>query len=357
MSPHQIQLKTQDGETLAFSCNADEDIITAAEKEDIYLAAQCHSGACGACIAHLDSGDYRLGEHSRDALTDDDIAQSQTLLCCAYPKSDLQITLPYDYNAVRFEKMPERQANIVEKTYLTPDTVKLDLQLLPDEDDNASLDFEPGQFMEIHIPNTEPSVKRAYSLANAPNWDGTLEFIIKLRQKGQFSSFLDNTATTGMTLRLDGPLGTFMLRDNGLRPRYFVAGGCGLASVMSMLRRMAEWDDPNPVKLFFGVWSENEVFFQQEIAELAAEYPKLDYQICVTTAGDDWQGYKGSVVDALQTALETEKGKPDIYICGSPGMIDAVSDVAEKQGIARTQLIYERYLANEQSAVTPRCEV
>ena len=357
MSAFQIQLKTNDGQTLSFACDAEEDLVSAAEKENIFLAAQCHAGSCGACIAQHETGDYRLGECSTDALTKSDLAQQKVLLCRTYPQSDMTMSLPYAYSVVRFEKVPEREAEIIAKTYLTEDTVKLDLQLLPDEDDNLSLDFEPGQFMEFRIPGDTNEAKRAYSLANAPNWDGSLEFLIKLREDGQFSTFLDSKAEPGMKLRLDGPMGTFMLQDHGLRPRYFVAGGCGLASVMSMLRRMAEWEEPHPVKLFFGVWSDNEVFFQEEIAALAAEYPKLKYQICVTEPSESWQGYKGSVVAAFEEALKAETGKPDVYICGSPGLIEGISEVGERNGIDRSELMYERYLANAQPTGASRCEV
>lgn len=357
MSSYQIKLNTSDGETLSFACEAGQDLVSAAEKENIYLAAQCHSGACGACIAHHERGEYRLGKCSSDALTEQDRAKNQVLLCRTYPDSDLTMTLPYAYSVVRFEKTPQREAEIIAKTYLTEDTVKLELQLVPDDDDNLSLDFEPGQFMEVHIPEDAEGAKRAYSLANAPNWDGSLEFLIKLRKQGQFSAFLDQKAEAGMMLRLDGPMGTFMLQDRGLRPRYFVAGGCGLASVMSMLRRMAEWEEPHPVKLFFGVWDESEVFFSEEITALAAEYPKLQYQICVTQASEGWGGYKGSVVDAFQAALSVETAKPDVYICGSPGLIEGVANVAEAAGIAREELIFERYLANAQPTGATRCEV
>ena len=357
MSAYQIKLKTNDGETLSFSCAAEEDLVSAAEKENIFLAAQCQAGACGACIAHHEAGDYHLGDYSTDALTEHDRSQDQVLLCRTYPESDLTMTLPYAYSVVRFEKTPEREAEIVAKTYLTDDTVKLDLQLLPDEDDSLALDFEPGQFMEVYIPGDSDGAKRAYSLSNAPNWDGSLEFLIKLREQGQFSTFLDKTAEEGMTLNLKGPMGTFMLQDRGLRPRYFVAGGCGLASVMSMLRRMSEWEEPHPVKLFFGVWSESEVFFKDEIEALAAEYPKLEYQICVAQPSESWDGYKGSVVDAFKEALENETTKPDVYICGSPGLIEGVAVAAEAGGIDRGQLMYERYLANTQPTGATKCEV
>jgi ferredoxin-NADP reductase len=244
--------------------------------------------------------------------------------------------------------MIEREATIISIVHLTADTVKLDLQLLPDEEDNLSLDFEPGQFVQLAIPDSD--IKRPYSLTNAPNWDGTLEFLIKLRPQGKFSTFLSDKAAPGMKLSLEGPLGWFTLHDNGLRPRYFVAGGCGVASIMSMIRRMAEWQEPHQAKLFFGVWREEEVFYQQELADLAAEYPNFQYQICVFEASESWQGYRGSVVTALLETLKATDSKPDIYICGSTGLVESVVKAVKAFGINEDELIYERFIASTQSA-------
>lgn len=355
MTEHTIELTTSDGETLSFVCSQDQDIISAAEQADIYLNAQCHSGACGACIAHCDAGEFQLDDYSEDALSASDRAQGHLLLCRTRPSSNMRLSLPYERSLIRSEKLPLRTARISAKTYLTPDTVKLELQLEATEDGTLSLDFEPGQFVQLSIPDTE--ITRPYSLANAPNWDGSLELLIKLRPHGQFSTWLQETAEPGMALRLEGPFGTFVLRDNGLRPRYFVAGGCGIASVMSMLRRMAEWGEPHPVKLFFGVWNEDELFYRDEIEALASEYPNLDCHICITKAGDTWDGCRGSAVDAFAEALANEATEPDIYICGSPGLIDSIAEVAEAHGIARDKLIFERFLASASGTQPVRCEI
>lgn len=355
MSEHEIKLITSDGESVSFTCTENEDMVSAAEKADIYLNAQCRSGSCGACSAKHASGEYEVTGYSHDALTEHAITEGQTLLCCSQPKTDASFHLPYAHNLIRFEKAEPRQAEITAKTYLTPNTVKLELQLLPDEDDSCYLEFESGQFVEVHIPTCEGE-KRAYSLANAPNWDGALELLIKLREGGLFSDYLHTQAQVGDQLTLEAPSGSFTLQDHGLRPRYFVAGGCGLASVMSMLRKMTEWEEPQQVRLFFGVWSETELFYQQEIQDLAADYPNLSYQICVTKAEESWNGYHGSAVDALKEALQTITEKPDIYICGSTGLIDSVTQVAQEFEIPDTQVIYERYLPSSNQPAR-RCEI
>ncbi|MBK8454430.1 MAG: 2Fe-2S iron-sulfur cluster binding domain-containing protein [Thiofilum sp.] len=346
MQEFQIQLITRDEQVLQFSCSDGEDIVSAAERAQLYLISQCRSGSCGACIGTAKG-------HYIQAI-DPDIASSiahtnQVLLCRTYPRSDLQVVLPYDAEQVRKQPLPIRQAILLEKNYLTADTLQLKLELLEDDEGNLSLAFEPGQYIEIWIPNTE--IKRAYSLANAPNWDGVLELLIKLRPQGQFAHYITEQAQVGDTLTLQGASGNFTLQDRGLRPRYFIAGGCGLASVMSMLRRMGEWQEPHEVQLLFGVWYEDEVFYQQELADLATDYPNLHYQICVQEASPVWQGFHGSVVEAFRSLLQTIHTTPDIYICGSNSLIERIAEIAEEFNISKDQLIYEHYgVAQTQNA-------
>lgn len=350
MPEHTIELITSDARTLTLTCPDDEDIISAALHSDIYLNAQCRSGSCGACLARCTDGQYSHSEQGAAALPAAEREGGQILLCCTSPRSDLKIQLPYPYDLIRFEALPVRTAVIHAKTYLTPDTVRLDLQLQPDADGMASLAFEPGQFIDVGIPGSD--IKRPYSIANAPNWDGSLELLIRLRPHGRFSTWLHEVAQPGMELTVEGGLGTFVLRDHGLRPRWFVAGGCGLASAMSMLRRMAEWQEPHPVRLFFGVWSEAELFYQDELAQLSAEYPNLSVAICVAQPTEQWSGCRGSVVDTLEQAFGEASSIPDIYICGSAGLVTTVRELARTRGIPDDHLIYESYLPGADSGTT-----
>ncbi len=341
MPEYRIKLNTSDAQTISFTCEPDQDLITAAIEANIYLVAQCRSGSCGACVAHCEQGDFELASYSEDVLSELSRQQKHVLLCRTYPRSDMVLNLTYNYNLINFSYPVQRSATIINKTYLTPDTIKLELQLIEDAEGNTTLNFQPGQFVELFIPETE--IKRPYSLANAPNWDGLLEFLIKLHSDGRFSTFLRENANIGTVLKLNEAQGRFTLVEHGLRPRYFVAGGCGLASVLSMLRYMAELQEPHETKLFFGVWKEEELFYQQELAALAADYNHFNYQLCVTRPSETWQGYRGSVVDALDNTLQHATTLPDIYICGSTGLIEAVANVAKKYGIERDSLIYEHY--------------
>jgi len=67
--------------------------------------------------------------------------------------------------------------------------------------------------------------------------------LIRIVDGGKFSSYLKNDARVGQKINVKGPSGIFGLKENGFTPRYFVAGGTGLAPVLSMVRRMKEWDE------------------------------------------------------------------------------------------------------------------
>ena len=88
--------------------------------------------------------------------------------------------------------------------------------------------------------------------------------------------------------------GDFALAENGLRPRWFIAGGTGLAPLLSMLRRMAEWGDPQPARLFFGVTRYEEVFAEEQLAALACVLPDFRTDIVVWHPDPAWSGAVGT---------------------------------------------------------------
>ena len=341
---YRIDLHTRDGQHLHLDAPAGQDLLTSAEAAHLSLPAQCRQGSCGACHAHVRQGDYQLGEHNPAALP---AAQNgptgAVLLCRTTPCSDLHIDLPYDAAKISQQPLVWREARIQALEPIADHTVRLELAWLPDDPLGCAAEFEPGQFMELELPGS--GVRRAYSLANTGNWDGRLEFLIRLQSGGQFSGWLRDTAQVGQTLRVRGPQGAFGLDAASLRPRWLVAGGTGLAPLLSLLRRMAEWADTQPVRLFFGVNREGELFALDELKQLQADLPQLQVTLCVWQAGEDWAGFRGTPADALQTALAQAAGAPDIYVCGPPALIDAVERTAASAGLPAAQVFSERFAA------------
>jgi ferredoxin-NADP reductase/ferredoxin len=342
MNAHAIELTTRDGEQFRFECADDQNLLEAAASARIVLPAQCGQGNCGTCYADVTHGDFTLGKHNKAALPEGEAERGGTLLCCTFPHSDLQISLPFNHDRILMGTIPIRNAEITAIDTVGENTLRLELHLAPDEDGGSGAEFDPGQFMELEVPGQD--IHRAYSLSNTANWDGRLEFLIRLQPGGLFSTWLREQAAVGQTLIVHGPKGTFGLTESGLRPRWFVAGGTGVAPMLSMLRRMAEFQEPHPARLYFGVNRVEELFCQTELKALQAELPQLQVIFCVWRPDDLWQGFCGTPVDALAKDLADATVFPDIYLCGPPALIDAAEAAARAKGIPDKQILSERFL-------------
>lgn len=342
MNRHQITLNTRDGQSVVFECATDEDVLSAAEQQTILLPSQCHNGSCGACVASVSQGDYDLAPCSPDVLSADAQSHGQVLLCRTHPRSDLHINTPYTYDFIRFERTPERMAEISAIETVAPDTLRIVLSLLADEQHGQAAEFEPGQYMEIAVPDTD--AWRAYSLANNTNWDGQLEMVIRLRTGGLFSDYLRH-AQAGERLLVRGPQGTFTLQENGLRPRWFIGGGTGVVPLISMLRRMADWGDSHPARLYFAVRHRDELFFTEQLAALQAQLPQLQVKFCVSQPETADTSGAGNVIETLRTDLAQSTTLPDCYVCGSARLVQGVTHVATMLGVPATQLYSERFVA------------
>lgn len=340
MTDRSISLSTSDGKTFSFSSTDQESLLEAALRQGILLPANCRNGSCGSCMTRVDSGLVQLAEVSAAVLDQAQRAQGQVLLCRTYAESDVRLIAPYASDKVRLQKIIKRQALVTRLAPIAQDTVDLCLQLQEHETLGAGAGFEPGQYMELRVPGTDEW--RPFSLASVPNWDGALQFIITLRENGLLSEYLRNRACVGQRLELRGPFGDFTLRDTG-RARWFVAGGSGLAPVLSMLRRMAEWDDDTPARLYFGVRHESSLFLLNEIDALKQQLPGLDVHLCVSRPSPQWPIPALNIVAAFNNDLGQAKRKPDVYVCGSDRLNAAIRDVARQAGLPDAQLFGESF--------------
>jgi methane monooxygenase component C len=342
-APFSIKVTTEDGESVHFDCGPDEDVITAAIRQDIYLMSSCRAGGCATCKAFCPEGDYRLAGCSVQALPPEEEEDGQVLLCRCYPDSNLELEVPYTYSRISFEpEANEFPAEVVSVGMVSSNAVRLHLRR-PGSGPECRVRFDSGQFMEIKVPGTE--VSRAYSPANVSNDAGDLEFLIRVLPDGLMSNALRGGAIQpGQTLEVKGPQGVFGLKENGFRPRYFIAGGTGLAPVLSMVRHMREWGAPQETRLYFGVNTEEEVFLLDELKALEAAMPKLTVQVCVWRPSDAWDGAHGNAIEVLRRDLTANPAKPDVYLCGPPGMVDAAYAVCAEFGIPSDQIYLEKFL-------------
>ena len=323
MSEIEVTLVTRDGERLQFPCATADNVLNAAESAGFFLPAMCHEGTCGLCHARVAEGAYRMGEHSQTALPQSDPAA--VLLCRCSPDENLTVDLPYNRAQILRHKVPVRIAVIESLSPAWQGAVAVTLRLQPDPVTGMAADFSPGQYMELTIPGTE--IRRAYSLANLPNWEGRLDFLIRLQPGGAFSTWLQQQAKVGDQLTVRGPSGAFVLDELSVRPRCFVGGGCGMAPILSMLRHLGDFQDSQPAHLIFGANREAELLPDSELDALRTTLPQLGVTLAVTQPGPDWTGFAGTAPAALEAYL-AQIGEPmDIYACGPPKMLEAVNNL------------------------------
>lgn len=354
MKEHTIRLNTEDGQQIRFSCAEDEDVITAALRNNVILLSECRKGTCTTCRVLCTDGEFALGSGVNVySLPPEDQDEGYTLLCQTYPRSDLTAELPYGMDRVTFGSTRFEETLPVEVVSLrrwTGHVVSLDLRLLPEGCGPKAFPFQPGQYVNLRVPETEKW--RSYSMANCPGWpkgdpstEGRIELMIRLLDDGAFSGYLRAAAKVGDRIDMRGPFGTFGLRPSDGRPRYFVGGSTGLAPLVSLLRSLALKNDATPARLIFGMRSKEYFFYEEELREIARALPALRLDLALESVHPGWAGRQGNVAQTLQEVLEESGDQPDLYICGPGPMVESVEKLAQKLGIPPKRIHTESYQA------------
>jgi propane monooxygenase reductase subunit len=323
----------------------DETILDAAFRQGIMLMHGCKEGQCSSCKSFLLDGEVDLDRYSTFALPDFEEAEGYTLLCRAHAMSDVEIELlHYDEERLRSGVPIVTATTEVEAVEeLTHDIRKLVLRVREPD----GLQFNAGQYVDIGIPGAEDE-HRSFSMANAPGDPERLEFMIKLYEGGRFSGLLANGEgiAVGDELTCKGPFGMFTLRDSSPRRLVFIAGGAGMAPVLSLLRSMAEKGTERPATFYYGARTPHDLFALDEIERLQGELPGLTFVPALSEAGEDggedWDGEAGLITDVVDR-LEDDLADVDAYLCGPPPMVDAAIALLERRGCPESHIYFDRF--------------
>lgn len=230
-----------------------------------------------------------------------------------------------------------RLARVVANEAISPTVrvLRLDFGALP-------LAFEAGQWLHLHVPTARGLEKRAYSIASAPG-ERTLELAITHVASGSVSPLL-HALPVGSELACDGPHGFFTRSGELARePALFVATGTGLCPLRSMLQERARGADPTPITLLFGVRSELDILWRDELERWARELPGFRLEVTLSRPSPDWSGRTGYVqrhVAELARALPPSH----VFICGLNRMVADVRALCKAElGLDRKRVHSERY--------------
>ncbi|MBI4148733.1 FAD-dependent oxidoreductase [Candidatus Woesearchaeota archaeon] len=203
---------------------------------------------------------------------------------------------------------------------------------------DTPLDFVPGQFVMLTVPGyldkTGKGPKRAYSIASAPG--EPLELVIKINPAPSLSSTID-ALKIGDSAEVDGPFGKFVLREPVKQDTMFIAGGTGIAPLMSMIRHVTKQSAPPHMKLLFGIKTIKDCIYREELAK----WEKKGILIVITCLSQE--EVKGLHHGRVTSILPHHTPLTDVYICGSPQMAADTITVLRTLGVSLDRIFKEQW--------------
>ena len=313
-----------------FSVDADETILAGAIRQGIGLPYGCKDGACGSCKSRLLEGRVVHRAHQSKALPPAEEAAGAILTCSAIAQGDVTIEARTVPGAGEFpvRKMPTRVMGIQRPA---PDVALLTMQLPA----NDPLRYHAGQYVEFLLKD---GARRSYSMANAPHTQGDKPFFelhIRHMPGGLFTDHVFGTMKEKEILRIEGPFGSFFLREDSARPIVLLASGTGFAPIKAILEHLEFKAIDRPAVLYWGCRSRADLYLHDWAEQAAARLPWLRYVPVLSEpkAEDGWTGRTGLVHEAVMADLPDLSGH-QVYACGAPIMVDS----AQRDFVARCGL-------------------
>jgi len=322
----------------AFTVERDERILAAAIRQGIGLPYGCRDGACGSCKSRLLEGRVIHGAHQGKALSADEEAAGLVLTCCATPQTDCVIEARTVVGAGEHPvlKLPSRVLSIERPA---PDVAILKLQLPA----NQNLQYRAGQYVEFILRD---GARRSYSMANAPHLLGSppaIELHIRHMPGGRFTDHVFGAMKDKEILRMEGPFGSFFLREDSDKPMVLLASGTGFAPIKALIEHMEHLGQQRPAVLYWGCRSRADLYLHDWAVAAAQRLPWLRYVPVLSEPRpeDGWSGRTGFVHQAVMADLPDLSGH-QVYACGAPVMVES----AQRDFVARCGLPAEEFHAD-----------
>jgi toluene monooxygenase electron transfer component len=331
-----------------FDTESDERILYGGLSQSIDLPYECGSGTCGTCKARLVSGEITDNwpeAPGRKYLKN----PNEFLMCQCSPKTDLVIEVagfipPTEIGACTPAPAAGRIKTI---RALTHDVIFIEIAL------DAPIDFDAGQFMLVQVPGVAGF--RGWSMVNYQRHCSTLEFVVKKKPGGGVSEWLCGDDCGGTKVELFGPLGRATFYPGLSRNVLCIAGGSGIAGMMSILSRACQdqYFSEHKGDVFFGVRGVKDLFFMNEFSRLreqcgdnlnvtvalseddipasvAADYPLLNFE-------------KGFVHEVAGRHMQNRYQGVRAYLAGPPPAVDASIRMLLQARVTTDNIRYDKF--------------
>ena len=330
-----------------FTANEGETLLAAAIRQGIGMPYGCKDGACGSCKCKKLEGSVSHGAHQSKALSAEEEENGYVLTCCGVAQSDVvlesrQVT---DEGAFPIRKMPARVSSL---TKASQDVMLMTLQLPA----NEVFKYHAGQYVEFLLRDGS---RRSYSMANAPHTQVDkpgLELHLRHMPGGKFTDQVFSTLKEKDILRIEGPYGSFFLREESAKPLVLLASGTGFAPIKALIEHMQVKNIRRPAVLYWGGRRPADLYMSDWIQAQCAEMPQLRYVPVVSNAlpEDQWTGRTGFVHQAVLEDLPDLSGH-QVYACGAPIVVESArSDYTAKAGLPEDEFFADSFTTEADKA-------
>jgi CDP-4-dehydro-6-deoxyglucose reductase len=280
------------------------------------------------------------GAHQSKALSPEEEAAGFVLTCCGVPQSDVvlesrQVT---EAGAHPIKKMPVRVQSLER---LSHDVMRVKLQL-PAAD---TFGYHAGQYVDFLLRD---GARRSYSMANAPHTQSgapSVELHIRHMPGGKFTDQVFGTMKEKDILRIEGPFGSFYLREDSDKPMVLLASGTGFAPIKALIEHMRFKGITRPAVLYWGGRRPADLYEDAWIQAQLADMPQLRYVPVVSDAlpEDAWTGRTGFVHRAVLQDLSDLSGH-QVYACGAPIVVDSArADFVKLAGLPEDEFYADSF--------------
>lgn len=327
------------GSDTRFASSAGDNLLRAGLRSGLGLAYECSAGGCSSCKCEILSGEVQDLWPEAPGLSAKDRARGRRLACQCRALSDCTIKMRSGPEFVS-PHPPRRFA----ARYLGHRTVTQDIREFCFRSEQAAV-FEPGQYALLDLPGL--GQMRAYSMSNQPNAQGDWNFMVRQVPQGRAGQWLFEALQPGDSVDMDAPLGLAQLRCDSPRDVVCIAGGSGLAPMLSIANAATQetaWNQ-RPLQFFYGGRSPADI---PVFGDWLAQPERVQVHAAVSGApaapGDGWQGERGFVHELLGRKLQGHPAAHDYYLAGPPPMIEAlVRMLVTEHQVPAGQIHYDRF--------------
>ena len=300
-------------------------VLRAALRAGLGFPYECNSGGCGSCKFELLDGEVENLWPQAPGLTERDLRKGKLLACQCVAMTDLRIkvrTAP--------ECLPVVAPKRLRATFSGLQAITHDISEFRFVSDGAA-NFLPGQYAMLAIPGV--GTPRAYSMSNLANAQGEWHFQIRRVAKGVATEQMFDHLQVGDCVEIDGPYGLAYLRPEVPRDIVCVAGGSGLAPMISIARGAAQAGllDTRQLHFFYGGRTPQDICGESFLRELTDFGERIHFHPVVSLPDDDagaaWSGETGYVHELVRRTFGDAMAGHEFYFAGPPPMTQGLQEM------------------------------